>query len=87
MTSVNHLVEQFISAGGASRRFERGVSATFEYYESYLRRFGFRLRMKSWRCEISQDGGRWQSIARVKVVALVNDLRAAEGLEPIRGRT
>ncbi len=84
MTSLAQLVDQWNAQHGGPRRFECGVSLRFEYFSSYLGRFGMRLRMHNYRCHISQNGGRWQPIQRGKVVALVDELRRAEGLQPIK---
>ena len=84
MASVESLVEQWIAVNGAPRLFESNVSGKFEYFNSYLNRFGIRLRMQSWRCHISQNGSKWRPIPRQNVVQLVDEFRVLEGLEPLK---
>lgn len=81
---IGSLVQGWIQQGGIPRRFEQGVSSHFEYLAPYLRQYGIVVRMNGWRCEVSHNGGPWRLVKRPYVLALVDQLRAAEGLEPIR---
>ena len=94
VTPESALIENWIAANGHPRRFEQGVSSSPEYYRSYLQRFGIRLRTRHVRsslrkpvvrCHVSQDGGnRWHFISRSALRDLVDQLRTAEGREPLK---
>ena len=84
MTSVDTLIAKWVAENGAPRRFEAEASASFEYCNSYLHRFGIRLRMQSWRCHISQNGEQWRPIPRHQVLRLVDRFRTLEGREPLK---
>lgn len=78
------LVAEHIAKNGPPRLFECGVAGSFEYFNSYLLRFGIRLRMQSWRCHISKNDGPWHPIQRAQVLEIVDRWRVSEGLEPIK---
>lgn len=82
-------VKAFIAAKGV-RRFEPGASGDYQAIKSFLLDRGYVL--SSGRAgltyQISRPGqrGRPKGIGWAKIIALVDELRASEGLEPLKRR-
>ncbi len=70
------------------RQFEEGFSTDYHAIQSFLERHGYCLRQSVGRCQIKKPGSRkWsKNMHWTKVLDLVDDIRAAQGLTTIKVR-
>ncbi|KAB2761726.1 hypothetical protein F9L00_12715 [Brucella anthropi] len=78
------LIDQYIAAKGV-RRFDQGVSASYESVQRFLLARGYDMRRVQSTYAMKKAGkpGLGKRMAWHKVVVLVDELRIAEGLEPL----
>lgn len=80
--------EQWLQANGGPRRFESGAVGDTANLEIWLLARGWRLSNSSRNFTLARVGakgrGHGTKLTREKLVAFVDDLRAKEGLEPLR---
>jgi hypothetical protein len=86
------LIDAWLAKNGGPRRFERGTSATADGVRGYLKDRGYTLEFTGWKqggkARLKHEGvrGRPRLMTMRELLAFVDELRAAEGREPILGR-
>jgi hypothetical protein len=87
------LVARWLAEHGGPRRFARGDSASPESLAAFLEARGYLITAPDWpanlkSCLLRKVGarGRPRAIKPREVIALVDEMRLAEGLEPIAPR-
>jgi hypothetical protein len=81
--NVKLMVQDWIAQNGV-RRFERGDMTDYYHLTNWLRERGYHLSQVSSKYFLRDGQGRPRQMTWDKVIALVDNLRRAEGLQPIR---
>lgn len=82
-------VEQWLAANGGPRKFARGDSGDLFALKSWLLARGYEFKNSSMHISIKKIGtyGAPRKMTPTKVIEFVDELRRAEGLEPLRRRS
>ncbi|MFD1197396.1 hypothetical protein ACFQ3K_03510 [Brucella gallinifaecis] len=83
MQTESNLVEKWILEHGGPRRFEPQVRCSFYYAQDYLGQFGIRLHLHDGQCKML-EGGRWKRLRWPQVLKMVDERRAAQGLQTLQ---
>jgi hypothetical protein len=85
---TTELVAAFEAKGGSVRRFEPGVTAHYDHIKGYLLSHGYELSIVRNMTTLKRIGakGRSKAMHWNKVIAKVDELRAAEGKQPFKAR-
>lgn len=81
--NVKLMVQDWIAQNGV-RRFERGDMTDYYHLTNWLRERGYHLSQVSAKYFLRDGQGRPRKMTWDKVIAIVDNLRRAEGLQPIR---
>lgn len=79
------LVADYIARKGQPRRFETDVRCSFDWARDYLAKHKIHIQIQANKCRVVRDGQRklmsWQQVLKI-----VDEVRVAEGLEPLQVR-
>lgn len=78
------LIDEYVARKGV-RRFERGVSSGYDALQRFLYEHGYDMRRIQTTYALKKIGqkGLGKRMGWIKLIAFVDDLRMAEGLEPL----
>ncbi|PWL17409.1 hypothetical protein DKP76_11565 [Falsochrobactrum shanghaiense] len=76
------LIEEYLSKHGV-RRFEQGESTDFHHLASFLSEYGYTVSGSPMgMVNVSQGRGRPRRMGMAKLIAIADEIRVAQGLEP-----
>lgn len=80
------MIAEYKARGGAVRQFEPGTTASYDHIKSYLLDHGYQLSMvRNMNC-VKKIGakGKGKAMHWTRIIALVDELRLADGKQPFR---
>ena len=81
--SVSEMVDRWIAERGGPRRFESGASADYFAVQNFLGAHGVSLSAERGRYRLAHGRGRPRVVGWKDVLAVVDEIRAGNGLQPI----
>ncbi len=84
MKTETILIADWLEKNGGARRYEAGFSSTFLSIQNFLQSRGITVTCFRRRYKISSGKGRPKISTWDEVLRMLDDIRTAEGLEPLR---
>lgn len=84
MKTETILIAAWLKKNGGARRYEAGFSSTFLSIQTFLQARGITVTCFKRRYKVSSGKGRPKISTWDEVLRMLDDIRTAEGLEPLR---
>lgn len=82
MTPEAAMIEEYIAKHGA-RRFEKGASSNPHHIASFMAEYGYEVAAAPHGgVKVRRGKGQWKRMSMPALIALADEIRAAQGLEP-----